>query len=913
MTSEGDLGPGSEMGVAGQSSPAGTYAEFRVRIEHGTRKGSYRVVASGPAGQAEEMFRLPFSDTELENFVLKVGGTRKGVRSIDSPEMALAKKFGGSLFEALFGTDVRALYRASAIEASNAGQGLRITLALTSVPELLRVPWEYLYDRPSFPSTDRLTPIVRYLDLPKPVKPFRIQLPLRILAIVSAPTDAPVIDATQERAKLEAALEPLTKMGSVEIDWLEDANLSALFKLLSSKDRPPYHVLHFIGHGGYANDANEGVLLFEGKDGKQRRESGDKLGTILRGEDSIRLAVLNSCEGARPSLSDPFSSVATSLIEHGIPAVIGMQFEITDQAAILFSSAFYAALAEGRPVDESLSQARMTIFADDNDIEWGTPVLFMRVTDGRLFDLLAGPAVAPPAAGVAPESAPTVPVALFGETSTVVAPPAPPVESPPPASPPPTELATAGDDERRRREEEAAEAEQQRLTQEAAAAAEAKRHEAARREAERRRRIGMIAVAGGVLGVVLLALVFFVLPGSASITVSAAPGGGSDAVHVTGTGFGSREVINLSIGAALAGTATATDTGAFDTTITVPAGAAPSIDVTARGRASGRSATSSFALVAGSGSPQPTGIGPGATPSDAGPTSSNGEPTPAGGSTTPPAAAGRIVFYSSTQPDSTQTDHEIYVIDPVTKQVDAALTDNDLRDTSPVWSPDRSQIAFVRGPTVDRDLYVMNADGTSQTPLVGGPTDDYFPAWLRDGSVMFVRKVDGKRSIWVVRNGAPPAWVVDLPDEFSMTAPGWSPDGTQLAVWGGGQRGRDNDLYILHLDGTFERLTSGDFVDRNPAWSPGGRTIAFVRSGGSGPADSDIWLFDVKTRMVSRQVTNTDVNDGAPVWSPTGRQLAFCRQTPGGGFEIWTVNADGTEERDLMKGRGGPNLDPSWH
>ena len=137
--------------------------------------------------------------------------------------MELAKTFGGRLFGALFETDVRALYRSSAVEATNAGHGLRLTLALTSVPELLRVPWEYLYDRPMFPSTDRRTPIVRYLELPRPIKPFQIRLPLRILAIVSAPSDLETIDAAQERSKLEEALEPLRKNGAVAIDWLEDA------------------------------------------------------------------------------------------------------------------------------------------------------------------------------------------------------------------------------------------------------------------------------------------------------------------------------------------------------------------------------------------------------------------------------------------------------------------------------------------------------------------------------------------------------------------------------------------------------------------------------------------------------------------------------------------------------------------
>ena len=375
--------------MRGKRSTGSTYAEFRLRIERGPKRRVFRIEASGPSGQAESTFKLPFSDLELENFVLKVRGTRQGVRSLESPEMDLAKSFGTKLFDALFDADIRSLYRASTVEANNAGQGLRITLALSSAPELLRVPWEYLYDKPLFPSTDRRTPIVRYLDLPRPIKPFKIQLPLRILAIVSAPVTSSRSTAAQERAKLEAALAPLLANRSVEIDWLEDANLSALYKLLSKRDRANYHVLHFIGHGGYASEAKEGVLLFEGKDGRHQNETGDKLGAILHGEESLRLAVLNSCEGARASLNDPFSSVATSLIEHEIPAVIGMQFEITDRAAILFSGEFYAALADGRAVDEALSQARMAIFADNNDIEWGTPVLFMRVTDGRLFDVQA--------------------------------------------------------------------------------------------------------------------------------------------------------------------------------------------------------------------------------------------------------------------------------------------------------------------------------------------------------------------------------------------------------------------------------------------------------------------------------------------------------------------------------------------
>ena len=104
-------------------------------------------------------------------------------------------------------------------------------------------------------------------------------------------------------------------------------------------------------------------------------------------EDSLRLVVLNSCEGARSSRVDPFSGVAASLVHFDIPAVVAMQFEITDRAAVVFGGEFYAALADGYPVDSALAEARKAIFADQNDVEWGTPVLFMRVADGRIFDV----------------------------------------------------------------------------------------------------------------------------------------------------------------------------------------------------------------------------------------------------------------------------------------------------------------------------------------------------------------------------------------------------------------------------------------------------------------------------------------------------------------------------------------------
>jgi hypothetical protein len=358
------------------------YDELRVRFAGDD--GAYEVFVNGDGGEASGHFSLPFSNTELENIVLRLGAARSGVRELNSPEMALAEDFGRRLFGAVFQERVRDLYLTSTTRAKAGGRGLRLTLSLSDTPALMHLPWEYLYDDPDFLCTREASPIVRYVDLPSPPKPLRIELPLRILALVSSPLDAPQLDVLKERRTLEQAVKELTRVRGVEITWLKRATLLALFNELKERD---YHVFHYIGHGGFDKDADTGVLLLENEHRLGDRVSGQRLATVLANHTSLRLAVLNACEGARTSRRDPFAGVAASLVRREFPAVIAMQFEITDRAAILFAGQFYERLARGYTVDAALAWARLAIFADENDIEWGTPVLLMRAPDGRIFDV----------------------------------------------------------------------------------------------------------------------------------------------------------------------------------------------------------------------------------------------------------------------------------------------------------------------------------------------------------------------------------------------------------------------------------------------------------------------------------------------------------------------------------------------
>jgi len=122
--------------------------------------------------------------------------------------------------------------------------------------------------------------------------------------------------------------------------------------------------------------------------GGPTRSTGEDLGGLLSEYDQTRLAVLNACEGARSDdASDPFAGTAQSLIQQGLPAVVAMQFEITDDAAIIFARELYAAIADGYPLEAALAEARRAILHEGNLTEWATPVLYSRAPDGHLFNL----------------------------------------------------------------------------------------------------------------------------------------------------------------------------------------------------------------------------------------------------------------------------------------------------------------------------------------------------------------------------------------------------------------------------------------------------------------------------------------------------------------------------------------------
>ena len=345
-----------------------------------------------PAGEARGTLRLPFDDLKLENHLLALqnallrsGGQR---RKITLPEEQAVQEFGGALFNAVFDGEIRSSYDVSMHEAARQGKGLRLKLSMQA-PELASLPWEYLYDARQlrYLCLSRTTPLVRYIEMPQAIEPLAVVPPLRMLGMVSGPADLVPLDLENEKQRVERATEDLRRRGLLELTWLEGQGWRDLQRAMRYG---PWHIFHFIGHGGFDEYSGEGLIALTGEHGASYRLPASSLAQLLVDHAPLRLVLLNSCDGARGSARDIFSSTAAILVQRGIPSVLAMQFEITDQAAIEFSRSFYEAIADGLPVDAAVTEARKAIsLAVANTMEWGTPVLYMRAANGQIFDLLA--------------------------------------------------------------------------------------------------------------------------------------------------------------------------------------------------------------------------------------------------------------------------------------------------------------------------------------------------------------------------------------------------------------------------------------------------------------------------------------------------------------------------------------------
>jgi Tol biopolymer transport system component len=238
-------------------------------------------------------------------------------------------------------------------------------------------------------------------------------------------------------------------------------------------------------------------------------------------------------------------------------------------------------------------------------------------------------------------------------------------------------------------------------------------------------------------------------------------------------------------------------------------------------------------------------------------------------------------------------------------------------DSSPRWSPDGAQIAFLRLRNVQKknltsEIYVVGREGGRLRRLTRGARD-FFAAWSPDGgSIAFARsprsRKGGPNLYDVLRDGTHLRRLIAHASWSSL--PAWSPDGSELA-FAGRIPTVGEGVFVAARDGAQPRLlfqvphtlAGATVVARNDltdlSWSPDGTRLLF---------ELQDWVYVL--RLESGVATRLPARGYTPKWSPDGRSIAFvqfCR------LAVISDDGTGTPPDPLQCAQPGSLLSPpSW-
>lgn len=235
-------------------------------------------------------------------------------------------------------------------------------------------------------------------------------------------------------------------------------------------------------------------------------------------------------------------------------------------------------------------------------------------------------------------------------------------------------------------------------------------------------------------------------------------------------------------------------------------------------------------------------------------------------------------------------------------------TSRAVRDGAPSWSPDSRRIVYYSERGGPADLWIVDATGDNPRQLTNTPADEGGPAFSPDGKqIAFDTDHDGNFEIYVMdQNGGTPRRLTDHPGRD--VSPAWSRDGKRIAFMSdrdapAGTAQPNFDVYLMNTDGSgVERLTTTS-SNWFPQFSPDGLKIAFHHW-------RDVHVMDFATRTI-RQLTHEPANGMYPTWSRDSQRIAFMSWR-NGRTEIFTMNADGSNQQPIVTMPRGGAIDPRW-
>ena len=233
------------------------------------------------------------------------------------------------------------------------------------------------------------------------------------------------------------------------------------------------------------------------------------------------------------------------------------------------------------------------------------------------------------------------------------------------------------------------------------------------------------------------------------------------------------------------------------------------------------------------------------------------------------------------------------------------VTNNGSINLFPAWSPDGKTLLYTSFKAGMSELYLLYRGNKPGVKLINTKDEKYRGVWqANDGKVAAVVSRQGNTDIYSVStNGSGPLRLTD--DRAIETSPSFSPDGRQMAFVS--DRSGAPQVWIKDLSsGEERRLTFSGVYNASPAWSPTGEWIAYAAQAGN---NFDIYLINPEGTFTTPLVTHAR-SDEDPAWAPDGRKLAFTSNRRGR-KEVYRVDIDGQNATVLTDGFGN-STNPSW-